>query len=322
MLGSKVARFFFVSDLHGSSTVFNKVINAAEFYRIGTIVVGGDLTGKVLVPIVESASGYALEFQGELIRIRKNERQKLEALEKEIRATGAYYSIMDENEYNEVLKNPRLMDAKFVEAMKSSIDDFFQKAEERLGELGAKMYVIPGNDDYNEVAEYVAKKAGECVVPFDNKVVEVQGYSLLGYGYSNPTPWRTPREKEEKEIYSDLKKLVEKVDGEKAIYVIHAPPYKTEIDKAPKLGSDMRQSAYEFQHVGSVSVRRIIEEVPPSLGLHGHVHESGGIDFVEAKNKAKVPVINPGSEYSSGLLRGVIVELEGMSLSKYVFTKG
>ncbi len=315
-------KFFFVSDLHGSLLALNKTINAAEFYKVSAIVVGGDLTGKVLVPIIESGAYYLLEFQGKNIKINKSDVQKLENVEKEIRSTGAYFSVMNESEYEELASNPKKMQERFIEVMKASIDDFFQRAEEKLGKSGAKLYLIPGNDDYNEIAEYVEKAANDHVIPFDNKIIDIQGYSFLGYGYSNQTPWATPREKEEKSIYKDLKKLVEKIDAEKAVYVIHVPPYKTEIDKAPQLSKDMRQSAYEFQHVGSLSVRKIIEESPPILGLHGHVHESGGIDYVVSKTKAKVPVINPGSEYNFGVLRGVIVELEGNNLGKYTFTKG
>ncbi len=314
-------RIFFVSDLHGSTVASNKAINAAKFYNVKTIIIGGDLTGKALVPILETDCCYELEFQGKNTKIKKSEPEKLEEAKRQIRSTGSYFSVMTNSEYEELAENQKKMEEKFKEVMKEGLAEFFDKAEERLKEAGAKMYLIPGNDDYDEVAEFAQKHESEHVIFFDNRIVNLGDYQLLGYGYSNPTPWRTPREKAEKEIYKDLKKLVGQID-KNGIYVIHAPPYGTALDKAPKLTSEMKQVAYETQHVGSTSVRRIIEEKPPVLGLHGHIHESGGIDFVKSNNGASVPVINPGSEYSSGVLKGAIIELDSGKLAKYMFTKG
>ncbi len=317
-------KFFFVADLHGSSVASIKAINAASFYGVKNIIIGGDLTGKQLVPIVDMEDGtYAMELFGEKKRIKKAE---VEDVEKEIRSSGFYYSVMSYDEYLSVGKSRRSIDEKFIEAMLLSLDEFFTKARERLAKSGAKLYIIPGNDDYKEVAEHVKANADGTIVPFDEKIVDIDGYSLLGYGYSNPTPWHTPREKEEKEIYADLRRMARGIDASSSIYAIHVPPYDTKIDQAPKLTKDLKPITaggyVNTQPVGSVSVRRIIEEYPPIVGLHGHVHESGGIDYVQCKSGSSVPVLNPGSDYNAGILRGIIVELEGGSMKRYTFTKG
>jgi len=164
------------------------------------------------------------------------------------------------------------------------------------------------------------------VVNLDSKIVDIDGYEFLGYGYSNPTPWHTPREKDEDTIYNELKRLAKKVEQERSVFVIHPPPIDTKIDKAPKLDSELKQEiSTGYMHVasaGSLSVRRIIEEYAPIASFHGHIHEAAGIDYVKARNGRMVPVLNPGSAYSSGMLNGIIAEIENGKLEKYNFTRG
>ncbi len=318
-------RFFFTADIHGSEIVSNKLTNAAQFYNVKNIVVGGDLAGKNLVPILKEGDKYRLNLFGEQKIVKENE---LPDIEKEIRNAGEYYKIMDKDEYEKAKGDEARIEDLFKEEAMSNLEAFLAKAEEKLKRIGGKLYIMPGNDDYDEFNELLEKHAGNVIVPIDQKIVDIEGFNLLGYGYSNPTPWNTPREKSEKEIYNDLKKLVEKEDNEKSIFAIHVPPYNTKIDKAPKLDKELRQvisaGNIEYVSVGSTSVRRIIEEYAPIVGVHGHVHEAMGIDYIRAKNGKDVPVINPGSVYSSGMLNGVIIEINEKSrkLERYIFTKG
>ncbi|MGC8699842.1 MAG: metallophosphoesterase family protein [Candidatus Micrarchaeia archaeon] len=318
-------RFFFTADIHGSEIVSNKLTNAAQFYNVKNIVVGGDLAGKNLVPILKEGNKYRLNLFGEQKIVKENE---LQDIEKEIRNAGEYYKIMDKDEYEKAKGDEARIEDLFKEEAMSNLEAFLAKAEEKLKRLGGKLYIMPGNDDYDEFNELLEKHAGNVIVPIDQKIVDIEGFNLLGYGYSNPTPWNTPREKSEKEIYNDLKKLVEKEDHEKSIFAIHVPPYNTKIDKAPKLDKELRQvisaGNIEYVSIGSTSVRRIIEEYAPIVGVHGHVHEAMGIDYIRAKNGKDVPVINPGSVYSSGMLNGVIIEINEKSrkLERYIFTKG
>ena len=318
-------RFFFTADIHGSEIVSNKLTNAAQFYNVKNIVVGGDLAGKNLVPILKEGDKYRLNLFGEQKIVKENE---LPDIEKEIRNAGEYYKIMDKDEYEKAKGDEARIEDLFKEEAMSNLEAFLAKAEEKLKRIGGKLYIMPGNDDYDEFNELLEKHAGNVIVPIDQKIVDIEGFNLLGYGYSNPTPWNTPREKSEKEIYNDLKKLVEKEDNEKSIFAIHVPPYNTKIDKAPRLDKELRQvisaGNIEYVSVGSTSVRRIIEEYAPIVGVHGHVHEAMGIDYIRAKNGKDVPVINPGSVYSSGMLNGVIIEINEKSrkLERYIFTKG
>lgn len=318
-------RFLVVADLHGSDVVLNKTVNAAKFYGVKSIIIAGDLTGKLLVPIIRLAGEkYQLNLFGETKVV---DGSKLEEAKKQIRASGFYYKVLSEDEYLSMEGDREKIKAAFLEEMKRGLDEFFRKAEERLRPIGAKLYLFPGNDDYEEVADYVRHYETGTVVPFDQSVVPFEGgYELVGYGYSNPTPWHTPREKPEHQIYEDVKRLMERADPKRAILVAHVPPIDTKIDKAPKLTADLKPvlvgGEYQMVSVGSTAIRSIIEEYSPILGLHGHIHESGGMDYVR-NGAGKTPVFNPGSDYGSGILRGVIIEMDDSGKVKnYLFTRG
>ncbi len=314
-----------VADIHGSETIMNKLLNSPKFYRVKHVVVAGDLTGKVLTPIVEAPNGrYRVELFGERKEVDSS---KLEQIKKELRSAGYYYKVVSQNEFEEMRAQPSKIKQSFIEAMQESLDQFFAKAETRLRAEGAKAYLIPGNDDYDEVAEYVRRNAPSSLVPFDRDAVELGNLHLAGYGYSNITPWRSPREKSEPEIQSDLNQLSKRVEPSSTILVSHVPPHGTKIDKAPKLTPDYRQVTEGGEpvqvSVGSTSVRNALEEHGYALGIHGHIHESAGTDFVLTRSEGrKITVLNPGSEYGSGVLRGVVVEMKNFELKSHLFTRG
>lgn len=316
-------RIFFTADLHGSDIVYNKLINAASFYKIKYIFVGGDLAGKVLVPIVKEGNNYSLNLFGEQKKLKESE---LADAEKEIRESGEYYKVMERDEYENIIDDNSKMLSVFKEQALLALKQFVEKAESRLGGTGAKIFMMPGNDDFDEIAEFLKSSSSTVIENIDELSVDIEGYNFVGYGYSNITPWHTQREKDEDHIYSDLSRICKSVNPEKSVFVLHVPPFNTTIDRAPKLGKDMSQSvkfgSMQTESVGSTSVRRIIEELAPIAGLHGHVHEANGIDYVKAKNGKLVPVLNPGSSYSSGTLNGIIIDFEKYALEKYTFTRG
>lgn len=148
------------------------------------------------------------------------------------------------------------------------------------------------------------------------------GYQLLGYGWSNPTPWDTPREKPEEELETDLEDLAAEVsDWKRTILNFHCPPFDAEIDSAPKLDDDLKPqtSGGEVltEAVGSTAIRSFIEEYQPLMGLHGHIHESQGKIQI-----GDTVCINPGSEYSTGYLSGAIVTLSDDAVTQHQFTSG
>jgi Icc-related predicted phosphoesterase len=142
-------------------------------------------------------------------------------------------------------------------------------------------------------------------------------------GYSNMTPWNCPGDISEEELLSKLEQATSGLEDPKnSVFNFHCPPYDTQIDVAPKLDSELRPiltpgGEPEMAHVGSNSVRKIIEKFQPLAGLHGHIHESRGMS-----NVGKTVCFNPGSEYTTGVLRGLILNLSDKKLDNYVFTEG
>ncbi|MGA7860292.1 MAG: hypothetical protein WCB19_00340 [Thermoplasmata archaeon] len=315
---------FFVADLHGSEPVLNKVINSAKFYGVDTIVIGGDITGKLLIPIVDIGGGrYSLELYGVPKTI---EAKELEETQKKIRGTGSYWTLVSRSEYDAMVANPAEVKRHFLEKMLEHLESVYKKAEDRLRANGVKLYIIPGNDDYVEVADFLKSRSSDVVINFEEQIVELGEYQLVGYGKSNPTPWHTPRETADAIVGQELRRLTAKADPARTLLIAHAPPVDTTIDKAPRLTADMKQvlsgGHMEMVSVGSAEVRKVIEEFEPVVAFHGHIHESPGVDTVIGQHGKKVPVMNPGSLYSTGVLQGIIVQLANGKVKGYNFTTG
>ena len=80
------------------------------------------------------------------------------------------------------------------------------------------------------------------------------------------------------------------------------------IDQAPKLDEKaqvkIRYGSPEMVPVGSKSVRQAMEEYQPLLGLHGHIHESTGLERI-----GRTLCVNPGSSYMQGMLNAFVIDL-------------
>jgi Icc-related predicted phosphoesterase len=321
-----VTKLLLVADLHGSEVVLNKTLNSAKFYGVKDLVVAGDITGKVLVPILQRPDGtLACDLHG---MAREFSRKELPDIQKQIRNAGFYFTLVSPAEYDELAADKSKQRAVFLREMLADLRRFYTKADERLRPLGARLYLLAGNDDYPEVAEFIRTTPSDVVVAYDEQVVEFRdGYQIAGYGYSNPTPWFTPRELPDEQLLDGLRRVVRTADPKRTLLVAHAPPRDTVIDKAPQLTPDLRPVMKAGQivmvPVGSAAVRTVLEEFRPIVGLHGHIHESSGRDFVGAPGSGdRIPVFNPGSEYNAGVLRGALITLENGSVRDYLFTKG
>jgi Icc-related predicted phosphoesterase len=141
-------------------------------------------------------------------------------------------------------------------------------------------------------------------------------------GWSSPTPWSTPREMPEEEFLDRLSTLMGSVrDQRKTVMMTHVPPYDSGLDTAPLLSPDLRPtvSAGDLLRgpVGSTGVRRAIETFRPVLGVHGHIHESGG-----QRRIGDTLCLNAGSESSMGVLRGYLVDLSEGGVERTIRVEG
>jgi Icc-related predicted phosphoesterase len=304
----KATRLFFATDVHGSEQCFRKFVNAAQVYEVSALVLGGDVTGKVVVPLVADGDGvWQGELHGEPVLARDEE--ELGALRKRIRTMGRYDVVLTPEEKREVDTDPSRIDALFHAAMRDSLERWVALAEERLGPTGIPCYMMLGNDDLDELAE--ALHGSEVVTYAEDAVHELPGgFELASIGYSTPTPWNTPRELTEEQLGDRIDALLAQVrEPERAVFNFHCPPRDTHLDQAPLLDRDLRPvvdaSGVRMHSVGSSAVRRAIEDSRPLLGLHGHVHESPA-----GQKLGSAMCINPGSDYGDGVLRGAIVDLD------------
>jgi len=313
-------RIFFAADIHGSEVCFRKFLNAIKIYKVDVAILGGDLTGKLVIPVVRiREKRYEADFANRRWTVEEGE--ELNKLLGMIRNSGFYPKIMDENEYHKIKSDNLLIKKLFDEASVEIMKEWVKMAEEKLKNIEVECYIMPGNDDSKVIDKVL--DASEIVVNPDEKVLEIKGgIEMLSLGASNPTPWKTPREYTEEVLEGKLMSLLNRVkDPKSAIFNIHVPPYNTLLDMAPLLDDELRVvtkgGRIVFVHVGSKSVRRVIEKSQPLIGLHGHIHESKGVEKL-----GRTLCFNPGSEYGEGFLRGVLINLEKGKVKNYLFTYG
>jgi len=134
-------RIFFTSDVHGSERTFLKFVNAGRFYKADIIMLGGDITGKMIIPIVESADGsYSAEFLGSDYDMRTT--AELEELEKSIRYNGYYPYRTNPIDKEELDRNPSKVDELFSRLMVEGVERWVRIAEERLNGTGIKCFIL------------------------------------------------------------------------------------------------------------------------------------------------------------------------------------
>ncbi|MCK5077365.1 MAG: metallophosphoesterase [Calditrichia bacterium] len=235
---------FFVTDLHGKKKRFIKLLKTVSEKKPELLFIGGDIFPSYLFQTVTQE-----EFLNDFILAG------LEKLKKEM--SGNY---------------PRV-------------------------------FVILGNDDGKLIENEIIKSEKNGLWQYiHQKKIELKGFKIFGYNYSPPSPfllkdWErydvsryvdpgcvspeegsytvetSDYEKKYTTIKSDLNEMVKDEDLSKSIFLFHAPPYKTNLDRADLDGKMIDHVPLDV-HVGSIAIRRFIEEYQPMLTLHGHIHES------------------------------------------------
>jgi uncharacterized protein len=311
-------KIFFATDIHGSETCWRKFLNAAAFYKADMVILGGDVTGKVMIPIVAHTGYWQVTVRGESIRMETHE--ELAEIERRIRNTGSYPAIVTPDELTVLSNTEGEVDRRFSIEMMHSLDRWLDMADTKLhgGEIGC--ILNGGNDDIFEIDQLI--ESSPCVTFAEGKLLDLDGFSLISMGWTNPTPWDTFREAPEDELAAKIDAIATQVpDMGRAIFNFHAPPYGTGLDEAPALDENMRPvlGGAVMKPVGSVAVREAILKHQPMLSVHGHIHESRGI-----KKMNRTLAINPGSVYGDGVLQGAVIELDAKKakVKRYLLVNG
>ena len=266
----------YAADLHGNPSFYKKLFTLAVRKKASVIVVGGDLLPK----------------------------------------TGEYKNLIDEQRHF-ILNDLRPLLFAF-----------------RNSNPAVDVLLMMGNDDFSVnmplledmEAEGLCKLLHMKVHPF------TQGLSIAGYSCVRPTPFSCKdweRYDDEQRILQpgpykpvistpdgladideqvwyasrptieeDLEQLARMSDPKKTIYVLHDPPYGTALD-----------TLWNGQHIGSMAVRRFIEQYQPPLVLSGHIHEAPKVSGRITDQIGDTVCVNPGQ--TEAILQAVTIDIPG-----------
>lgn len=310
---------FFASDLHGSTVCFKKFVNGAKFYGANVLVMGGDLTGKAVMPIAEQPDRTYLAYQhGQDVRLKTKE--EVDEFIKRVTNMGFYPTVVSEEEFQNLSNDPQGQQALFKKLVVERVREWADYAGEKLKGTEIPLITAPGNDDFWEIDEVL--EGSPHVQYHEMQVTEIKGYQMLHCGGSNKTPWDTEREYTEEEYAERFASLIPQVhDMSKCIFNVHVPPHGTVLDTCPKLDENL-QVVFEMgnpvqMHAGSTTLHSVIKQEQPLLGLHGHIHEGRGNIKI-----GKTVCVNPGSVYPEGILQGVLIKLSNGEVKNAQLTQG
>ena len=317
-----MTRIYVTSDFHAAETAWRKLLNALrlDLYEADVALVCGDLTGKAIVPIVQSSAGYRASVLGSERRARGED--ELARLQRDIADIGYYSHVTTAEEAEALAADEARRDELLHGLVQEQVERWMVLATERLADARAPLFLIPGNDD-DFAIDAILDRDEFAPTNADGRVLGMPGgLELMSLGWSNPTPWKTPRELPEEELLGRLEELAERVeDPRRSVFMIHVPPHDSGLDTAPILDANLRPtvSAGDILRgpVGSTAVRRLIEERRPLLSVHGHVHESGGERRIDG-----TVCVNPGSEANHGVLRGFLIDVEDGAVRRVMRVEG
>ncbi|MBT4931814.1 MAG: metallophosphoesterase [Rhodospirillaceae bacterium] len=316
--GDKVV-IFFASDLHGSSICFKKFVNGAKFYGADLLVMGGDLTGKAVIPITEQTDGTFKGFQtGD--EVTMDSQDELDEFIKRVNNQGFYPTVMTESEFQTIKNDPEAQHTLFKKLVVERVQEWADYAAEKLTGTDIPLITSPGNDDFFEI-DPILNNASH-IQYHEMEITEFKGYEILHCGGSTKTPWDTEREYSEEEYEAKFAVLLPQVKNmEKCIFNVHVPPHGTVLDRCPKLDENL-QVVFDMgnpvsMQAGSSALYKVIEEHQPVLGIHGHIHEGRGNIKI-----GRTTCVNPGSVYPEGILQGVLVTLSEGEVTSVQLTQG
>jgi Icc-related predicted phosphoesterase len=314
-----LTRIFYAGDIHGSERLFVKFLNAGKAYKVSILIMGGDLAGKAVVPLVRENGGYRCRFMGRDHQVTTQD--ELKSLRNLINHNGFYPYVTDSGEIPRLESEATYREEVFAKVARDYLERWLEIASEKLSGSGIRCYIMPGNDDPVFVgdmltqSDLVCNPEGQCLCLDDH-------HEMISLGYSNPTPWHTERELPETELRARMEQMAQSVQWPENLVVnFHAPPYDSGIDTAAELSDDFRiktdMGRPILAPVGSKAVREFIEAHQPLLGLHGHIHDAEGMARI-----GRTLCINPGSAYADGVLSGAIVGLKKDGLAIYQMVRG
>ncbi len=242
---------FFVSDLHGQQDRYEKLFAAVEQERPAAVFLGGDLLPSALLHRPDVGRTGSEFVSGYLARALAGLRARLRD------AYPRVFVILGNDD-------PRVEEEAVLDLERRDLCTYAHGRRARFERWTVYGYA--------------------CVPPTPFRLKDWEIYDVSRYvdpGCLAPEDgWRTvdvdPHELARRTIEQDLHALAGEEGQTAALWLFHAPPYRTALDRAALDGLAVEHAPLDV-HVGSVAIRRFIESRQPVLTLHGHIHESARI---------------------------------------------
>ena len=198
-------RLYFATDIHGSETCWRKFLNAGKHYDADVLVLGGDMTGKALVPVISDGGG---RWHATLLENRREmaTEEEVVAFEDAVIKRGYYPFRTDPDELRELEGDEPRWHALFNEKMLETVAKWMALGDERLAGTGMRCICCPGNDDQFEVDTIIEQ--AKHVELGEGRVVDMDGFQMVSTGWANRTPWDTYREEDEPDLKARLDKAI------------------------------------------------------------------------------------------------------------------
>lgn len=309
-------RVYFASDIHGSDVCWKKFLASSSYYEADVLILGGDMTGKALIPLVVEGSRAEASLLGSFYELDCE--SAIQDFEKQVRSRGYYPVRMSRDERDAYASDSEALDRRFKKAVCDTLEAWLDLADARLPR-GLPCFVCPGNDDPFEIDDLLA--SSRSVTNGEGRLLDLGGFLLASTGWTTPTPWHTCREESEENLAARIDAMMARSqDHSRTLCSFHCPPHATGLDDAPELHDDLsiKNAGQSTVPVGSRAVREAVRRYAPLVSLHGHIHEAKGIARI-----GKTLAVNPGSLYEQGVLQGVLLEFDRRKgLKNYVLTTG
>ena len=272
-------KLLYTADLHGNGGFYRKLLRIAAKKKVNAIVIGGDLLPK----------------------------------------TGDFTSLIEEQRHF------------ITDTLRPLLLAF------RDSNPAADVFLMMGNDDFQVNLHLLEDMEEEGLLKLLHMRVHhlTEGLFIAGYSCVRPTPfsckdWERYDDEQrilqpgpykpvistanglidinEQEWYAshptmeeDLEQLAQMSDPKRTVYVLHDPPYDTNLDLL-----------FNGQHIGSAAVRRFIEQHQPPAVLSGHIHESPKVSGKVMDRIGDTVCVNPGQ--TEAILQAVMIEIPGYRL--------
>ncbi|MFX1466753.1 MAG: hypothetical protein ACFFA5_09805, partial [Promethearchaeota archaeon] len=234
-----LTRILFASDIHGSKMVWLRFLNAIKVYKVNIAIMGGDLSAKEILPIVHypKSNSYQATLLGKKYDVKS--KQELNELQEQAKYSGILPFITDNEELQKITNDLKYQRKIFEDLDVASVLEWIDIAKNSSFEKNTKIIMIPGNDDSRKIDEALGND--DLILDPDQEIDLDTYHKLISFNYVNPTPWNSLRELSEKELKKKLEQKFETVnDFDHVVAAIHAPPFNSGLDTAPKLDKKKR----------------------------------------------------------------------------------